>query len=68
MGSTYFSKRIFKLARHCLGGRNRTERPKTFKSEESANKWAESQGIKEYSLENLKTEGNSSKKIRVVVN
>jgi hypothetical protein len=66
MGSTYFSKRIMKLARHSLGGRNREPRPKTFKSEEAANKWAEAQGLKKYSLENLRNELNKVPKIRIV--
>lgn len=68
MGSTYFSKRIHKLARHNLGGRNRTSRAKTFTSEESAKKWAESNGLTNYSFENLKLEGNKEKKIRIVLN
>jgi len=47
--------------------RNRTPRPKTFSSEESANNWAKIQGFKNYKLENLRTDGNSVKKLRVVV-
>ena len=46
--------------------RNRKSRPKTFKSEENAKKWAESQGIKEYELKNLRV-GTVDKKIRVVI-
>lgn len=65
MGSTYFSKRVHRLARHAIGGRNRSKRPKTFSSEESANKWAESQGIKKFRLVNLTNEEASKKKIRV---
>jgi len=56
------------LSRHCLGGRNRVIRPKTFKSEEAANKWAEAEGLTNYSLENLKNEGNKEKKIRILFN
>jgi len=42
-------------------------RPKTFASEELAKKWAESEGLKEYSLENLKSSENKEKKIRVMI-
>ena len=45
--------------------RNRKKRLRTFKSEESANKWAESQGIKKYELQNLRI-GDKDKKIRVI--
>ncbi len=44
--------------------RNRKKRPKTFKSEEAAKKWAESQGINNYELKNLRFT-NKDKKIRV---
>ena len=49
------------------GGRNRKNRPKTFKSEESAKKWAESHGIKKYRLEDLKPNSEQNSKIRVIV-
>jgi len=42
------------------------KRPKTFSSEESAKAYAEKQGIKKYSLENLKSSESSVKKIRIV--
>lgn len=45
-------------------GRNRKSRPKTFKTEESAKTWAESQGMKSFDLVRL-TYG-ISKKIKVV--
>ena len=54
----YFSK---------LRGRVREFRPKTFKDEQSAKKWAEEQGFKEYKLENLKSSESKTKKIRVIV-
>ncbi len=41
-------------------GRNRKPRPKTFKSEEAANKYAESKGIKSFELVRLR-HGLSSK-------
>jgi len=63
MGSTYFSKRIFKHAKHVLGGRNRAKRPRTFSSEAAAKKWAEEQGIAKYTLVNLRNEASSQKKI-----
>ena len=46
--------------------RVRKPRPKTFESEEIAQKWAEAQGFKEYELKNLRI-GDKDKKIRVVV-
>ena len=46
--------------------RNRSTRPKSFKSEENAKKWAESQGIKSYDLKNLRPEYASDKKIIVI--
>lgn len=46
--------------------RNRSARPKTFKSEESAKAWAENKGVKNYKLVNLKNEESKTKKIRVV--
>jgi hypothetical protein len=57
------SRRFSKLR----GRGGRESRPKTFKSEEQAKVWAEANGIKDYSLENLKSPESSSKKIRVVV-
>lgn len=46
--------------------RNRRPRPKTFKTEESAKRWAESKGMKKFVLVNLRNESSSSKKIKVV--
>jgi hypothetical protein len=65
------AKRRFSSATH-LGGiknptRNRKPRPRTFKSEESAKAWAEKQGIKDYTLQNLRI-SDKDKKIRVVPN
>ena len=65
MGSTYFSKRIWAIAKHKIGGRNRLTRPKTFSSEEAAKKWAAEQGLENYSLVNLKTAEAKTKKIRI---
>jgi len=65
MGSTYFVKRIFHTKRKPHYGRERQKRPKTFRTEEAAKKWAEAGKIKDYELVNLK-EGKKEKKIRVV--
>lgn len=48
-------------------GRNRSPRPKTFSSEESATKWAKAQGFENFRLENLKENSKKDKKIRVIV-
>ena len=61
MGSTYFCKRAVRPKRK----RART-RPKTFKTEASANAYAKKQGIKKFKLVNLKSETNSQKKIKIV--
>lgn len=50
-----------------LRGRERTGRPKTFKSEEAAKEWAKEQGITNYQLENLKSPESTTKKIRILV-
>lgn len=47
-------------------GRERVNRPKTFANEESAKKWADAQGLKDYELVNLRTEESSTKKFKVV--
>lgn len=44
--------------------RIKKNRPKTFKTEESAKKYAESKGLKEYDLVNLKL--GDKKKLKVV--
>ncbi len=65
MGSTYFNKRLFATKRKPKYGRGRAVRPKTFKSEDTAKKWAEAKKIKDYVLVDL-TEWKKAKKIRVV--
>ena len=47
--------------------RIRKARPKSFASEDNANKWAEAQGIKNYTLKNLRI-GEKDKKIQVILN
>ena len=61
-------KRKFKLPTHKTGKvTKRKKRLKTFKSEESAKKWAESTGINDYELVNIRSEFSKDKKIRVIV-
>lgn len=47
-------------------GRNRKVRPKTFKTEEAAKKYAESKGLKDFELKNLHAAKQTSDKFRVV--
>lgn len=47
-------------------GRSRQFRPKTFKSEESANKWAKEQGFKNFTVENMQPNKEQGK-YRVIV-
>jgi len=64
MGSRYYSNR---LKNQTARKKRRPARQKSFKSEESAKKWAGAQGIKEYNLVSLKVDPSSKhKKIRVV--
>ena len=41
--------------------------PKTFKSEENANKWAKEHGVKNYELKDIRHLGANDKKIKVIV-
>jgi len=50
-----------------FGPRGRKSRPKTFGTEESANKYASENKIKSYILENLKSTEAKEKKIRIKV-
>jgi hypothetical protein len=47
--------------------RGRKSRPKTFKTEDAAKSYAEKNGIKNFSLVNLRNEESAGKKIRVVL-
>ena len=62
MSSHYFSKRVPERTKV----RNKANRPKTFKTEESAKAWAEKQGIKKYSLHNRRSPESKTKKLRVI--
>ena len=57
-------KRKLRMAK--IKGRNRKAKPKTFKSNESAKKYAEVKGIKDYKLVNLSINPNKNK-IKIVV-
>lgn len=59
MGSRLYKERI-KIKRKKPAG----SKPKAFKSEESANKWAKEHNIKNYTLRNLRPEGKK-KKIKI---
>ena len=50
-----------------IRGSNRKKRPKTFKSEEKARKYAELKGIKNYKLINLQPFNPKKTKIKIVV-
>lgn len=65
MSSKYHTVRVIK---RCGKVRSEKVRPKTFKTEDAANTWAEKQGIKKFSLENLKSPESAEQKIRVVEN
>ena len=47
-------------------GRNRTSRPKTFKSEESAKAWAKDNGIAKFEIEDLSMPSSRTRKLRLV--
>ncbi len=51
-----------------LATRKRKARPRSFGSEEAANKWAESQKIKKFDLKNLRPDHASKKKIIIIKN
>lgn len=62
-------KRKFNLSKHHshkLKARTK-KRPKTFKTEEAAKKWAEKNNIKNYELINLKSPESKSKKIKLII-
>ncbi len=60
------SVHIKKRTRVIRGGRKRAPRPKTFKTEEAAKKYAESNKIANYTLVNMKSESSKDKKIKIV--
>ena len=65
--ATKVHTKVKRRLRYIPSDRKRAIRPKTFKSEESAKKYAEKQGINKYTLENMKSLESSVKKLRIVV-
>ena len=63
MGSRLFSNRY-----NYTVGRDRTSRPKTFKTEEAAKAYAEANKIKKYELKNLRSETAKIKKLVIIAN
>ncbi len=47
-------------------GRHRKARPKSFKTEAAAQRWAETHGIKKYSLRNSKNPEAKEKKLFII--
>ena len=47
-------------------GRNRTNRPKTFKSEDAAKAWAKDNGIAKFEIEDLSMPSSKTRKLRLV--
>ncbi len=60
MANRYFSNRLKN------NRRTKLSKPKAFKSEESAHKWAKANDIKNYTLRNLRKEGEK-KKIKIEI-
>lgn len=57
-------KRYFSAKR---GRGNRQSRPKTFKTEDAAKKWAKEQGFDNFTVENMKNPESKEGKYRVIV-
>ena len=55
-----------KLWMKSIRGRKRAKRPKTFRTEEGAKRYAEAKGIKDYRLVDLKGASPKKHKFRVV--
>ena len=66
MSGRYYSKRLRDKAKKRLKARRKRARPKSFKTVEAANKWAEANKITSYILKNLKSTENKRKKIIVI--
>lgn len=60
------SVHIKKRTRVVRGGRKRAARPKTFRTEEAAKKYAEAKKIASYDLVNMKSEASKTKKFKIV--
>lgn len=66
MSNRYYSNRLRKIAEKKAKTRRKRSRPKSFKSEEAAKKWAEANKITNYTLKNLKSPESKTKKIVVI--
>ena len=64
MSSRFYSKRL-RVIEERKGGQ-RKKRPKSFKTEDAAKKWADAKKISKYSLKNLKSHASRKKKIVIV--
>ena len=64
MSNRFYSKRLRVKEERKRG--NRKPRPKSFKTEDAAKKWADANKIKNYSLRNLKSTEGSKKKIVII--
>ena len=64
MSNRFYSKRL--RVKEERKRENRKSRPKSFKTEDAARKWADTNKIKNYSLRNLKSLEGSKKKIVIV--
>ena len=60
------SNRLYSNRMRIKKGDSKRTKPKAFKSEESANKWAKENNIKNYTLRNLRAEGKR-KKIKISI-
>ncbi len=66
MSNRYYSNRLREKAEKKALTRRPRSRPKSFKTEEAAKKWAEANKITSYTLKNLKSPESKTKKIIVV--
>ena len=60
------TRRRRKLEMFGMRGRNRKPKPKTFKTEEAAKKYAEAKGIKNYRLVDIQELNPNKNKIKIV--
>jgi hypothetical protein len=66
MGSTYYSKRLKVRLINRVNVRRKRTRPKSFKTEDAAKKWAGDNSVKSYDLKNLKSTESSTKKLVIL--
>ncbi len=63
---TKLALRVSRRFSHLRGRGNRMARPKTFKTEEAAQKWAKENGLEHFTVENLKSPEAATKKLRII--